>query len=97
MRNYWNGCYNIPYDTFIDYKINGQEGNVTYVLFKGWKHVREIYRELIEQVDVQKDKVNFSLSGDHISAYSPQGNLGTSVTITTTDILGKEYKLDCFF
>lgn len=96
MRNYWKGCYNVPCDTFIDYKINGQEGNATYVLFEGWKHVRDIYKELIEQVDIQKDKINFSLAGDRISAYSPQGTLGTTVTITATDTFGSEYKLECF-
>ena len=96
MKNYWDSYYHIPCDVFIDYKINGQDGRATYVLFEGWKHVDEIYKELICQVDVYKDKINFSLFGNQISAYSPQATLGTTINIVASDTFGKKQPLDFF-
>lgn len=93
MKNYWHSFYHIPFDVFINYEMYGRQGKTTFVLFEGWKHIGDIRRELLDQIDPIQDEINFSINGNHIFAYNPYDLTGL-LTIVATDTFGKSYELD---
>jgi len=95
LDNFWTSFYNIPKDTFVDCKINNNPAIRIYIIYEGWKSVHDIKKELSVQVK-RDDNIAFEVFNKKITAYSPRGTLGNIVSITTSDVSGNEYDLDCF-